>query len=199
MVRIIVVRHGETVENREGIIQGQAEGTLSSNGIEQAWRLAKRLSEEKFDVILSSDLARAVDTTRQIAAFHPLTPLRICKELRERALGKFEGRMKQEISDWRRHEQELGDSIVKKYGGESVQELQARVNTFMNSLPLETYDSVLIVGHGGTNRCITNYLLNKPLQKELSPKEKQKNSAVNIFNIKQHVSMETYNCISHLN
>ena len=96
-MKLIIARHGETIENQKEIIQGQRLGTLSENGIEQAKKLALRLKSEKIDYIYSSDLARAKDTTKEIIKFHQNVPIEYVKELRERNLGEFEGKTKKEI------------------------------------------------------------------------------------------------------
>lgn len=62
MTRLLLVRHGETVDNVNKIIQGQTHGRLTLNGIEQAHELGRQLRGEHIDVFLSSDLARAVET-----------------------------------------------------------------------------------------------------------------------------------------
>ena len=65
-MKLILTRHGETVDNIKGILQGQNPGKLSENGIQQAKQLALRLKNENIDAIYSSDLARAADTAKEI-------------------------------------------------------------------------------------------------------------------------------------
>ena len=87
MTRLLLVRHGETVDNVNKIMQGQTHGRLTLNGIEQAHELGRQLRGEHIDVFLSSDLARAVETLEIIkkekthppappvkGKTHPLTP-----------------------------------------------------------------------------------------------------------------------------
>jgi broad specificity phosphatase PhoE len=93
-MKLILTRHGETEENKLGIMQGHMPGKLSGLGIEQAKRLALRLKEERIDFIYSSDLARASDTAKAIAKYHPNTPIEFVEELRERDLGEFQGKKK---------------------------------------------------------------------------------------------------------
>ena len=95
---LIITRHGETIENKQGIMQGHLPGTLSEHGIEQAKKLAERLKEEKIDFIYSSDLARAADTAKEIAKFHPNISINFTKELRERNLGELQGRKASEFA-----------------------------------------------------------------------------------------------------
>ena len=69
--RLLLVRHGETVDNVNRIMQGQTQGRLTLNGIEQARELGRQLRGEHIDVFLSSDLARAVETLRIIVEERP--------------------------------------------------------------------------------------------------------------------------------
>ena len=66
-MKLIITRHGETEENKAGIIQGHLPGHLSEAGIEQAKKVAFRLKDEKINFIYSSDLDRAADTAKEIA------------------------------------------------------------------------------------------------------------------------------------
>ncbi|NET23734.1 MAG: histidine phosphatase family protein, partial [Okeania sp. SIO1H5] len=54
--KIWVIRHGETVWNRQGRYQGFLDSPLTEKGIQQAQRLRQRLSGYRFDAIYSSDL-----------------------------------------------------------------------------------------------------------------------------------------------
>ena len=90
-MKLILVRHGETIENVKGIMQGHIHGKLSDLGKKQAKKLALRFKEEKINAIYSSDLARASDTTKEIAKFHKKAKIILVKELRERNLGDWAG------------------------------------------------------------------------------------------------------------
>ena len=65
-MKLIIARHGETEENKKGILQGHLPGKLTELGIEQSKKLALRLKNEKIDAIYSSDLARASNTAKEI-------------------------------------------------------------------------------------------------------------------------------------
>ena len=69
--RLLLVRHGETVDNVNKIMQGQTPGRLTLLGMEQARELGRQLRSEHIDVFLSSDLARAVETLRIIMEERP--------------------------------------------------------------------------------------------------------------------------------
>lgn len=59
-MRVYIVRHGETQENRDGIIQGQQDTSLNVIGLEQARMVGEALKDATLGVAFSSDLSRAV-------------------------------------------------------------------------------------------------------------------------------------------
>ena len=91
MTTLYLVRHGETVDNANQIMQGQTQGELNENGIRQALEVSEAWKDRPIDVVIASDLKRSIDTARIIAEPHGLevvtTPL-----LRERDWGGFTGR-----------------------------------------------------------------------------------------------------------
>ena len=62
MLTIYLIRHGETIENCSGILQGCTPGHLNKKGEEQIKALSDRLGGLKFDAFVSSDLKRALDS-----------------------------------------------------------------------------------------------------------------------------------------
>ena len=91
MTILYLIRHGETVDNSNKIMQGQTQGELNEKGINQARMVSKNLTEEHFDAIISSDLKRSYDTASIIAEPHFLTVV-TTPLLRERDWGGFTGR-----------------------------------------------------------------------------------------------------------
>jgi probable phosphoglycerate mutase len=69
-VRVYIVRHGETTENRMGIIQGQLDTELNDEGKRQAQVTALALKNEAFNLAFSSDSHRAMDVCS--VPLHPL-------------------------------------------------------------------------------------------------------------------------------
>ena len=59
MLRIILVRHGETKWNIEGRFQGQVDTELSERGIAQGQRAAIALAEVPIDAAVASPLQRS--------------------------------------------------------------------------------------------------------------------------------------------
>ncbi|HEY9279446.1 MAG TPA: histidine phosphatase family protein [Eoetvoesiella sp.] len=89
-----LIRHGETQWNIEKRLQGWLDIPLNDRGVGQAERLGDYLRSPLFDVqvdvVVSSDLSRALDTAR-IAAGHFGKPVEACAQLRERSFGIYEG------------------------------------------------------------------------------------------------------------
>lgn len=143
MVRLFLVRHGETVDNANHIMQGQTQGELTERGREQAHETAANMAAEDIDVFVSSDLKRAIDTCMIIAEPHGgsviTTPL-----LRERDWGSFTGKYIPDLKDavW-------PDDI------EPIEALKDRAAGFIDyvrtNYPSKT---VLAVGHGIINKAI---------------------------------------------
>ena len=143
MTTLYLVRHGETVDNVNQIMQGQAQGKLTENGIRQAQEVRDQLASEDFSAIISSDLKRSVDTAKIIAEPHDLevvqTPL-----LRERDWGGFTGRFIPELKG-----EVWPDDI------ETLENLLSRAGEFI-AFVKKTYPGkkVLAVGHGIVNKAV---------------------------------------------
>ncbi|KAH8117030.1 phosphoglycerate mutase-like protein [Phellopilus nigrolimitatus] len=88
VVRVYLVRHGETNENRAGIIQGQMDTLLNAEGHLQAQLCGERMKDISFAFAFSSDLKR---TLKIILAHHPAVILVEDEGLRERNMGEVQG------------------------------------------------------------------------------------------------------------
>ena len=193
---LIITRHGETLENKKGLFLGQLPGSLSSKGIRQAKKLALRLSNHQIDFIYSSDLARAIETTNEIAKYHPGALISYVEELREQHLGDYQGSRIKDI---------LRDSHHTKWSlqpinGETLQKLFSRAKQFMTFLlSNHTNDTVLIVGHNGINKALITTTTCNNFEDMLNL-ENQRNTSVNIFKVFTNGSYKriTSNCLKHL-
>lgn len=96
MTDILLIRHGETLWNQQGRMQGQHDSPLTPLGLQQARQLGARLKAASFAALYSSDLGRAHQTARCIA---DATGHEIISDsgLRERSFGIFEGLTNNEI------------------------------------------------------------------------------------------------------
>jgi broad specificity phosphatase PhoE len=196
-MRLYVIRHGETEENLNGIIQGQNPGKLTGRGIEQAKQLALRLKDESFDLIFSSDLQRAVDTAQYIASFHR-TPIHFTSELRERGAGIFQGRSRDELHRAERESDlPLIDFIPEL--GESFRDLHIRAARFLDMLYSRfNNETILLVSHGGWNRMLLGIVMGKTIEESLTIT--QENTCVNIVEIDKDSGRRIHllNCVKHL-
>ena len=129
MGRIYMTRHGETVWNSEGRIQGHTDIDLSPHGRSQAKALSKRLSDVDFDAVYSSDLARARETA-EIIVENKSVDFHTTERLREYHKGVFEGLT---VSEYKREFPELyaaslvNDLEFAPTGGETIRETSVRM------------------------------------------------------------------------
>ena len=161
MTLLYLVRHGETVDNANHIMQGQTPGELNEQGIKQAEELAGRLKDELIDAFVSSDLQRSIQTCELIAAPHgktiTTTPL-----LRERDWGSFTGKYIPDLAN-------LNDPSLWPDDIESLDALQVRAKEFLTWVKEEYADKkVLAVGHGIINKAIQSVYYHKAMN-ELKP------------------------------
>jgi probable phosphoglycerate mutase len=122
--KLILVRHGETDWNVEGRIQGHQDIALNELGLAQADAVGRRLRDERFDVIYSSDLVRAYRTATPVVA-RPEADIVREPRLRERHLGVLQGLTGEEAAlrqpdAWKVFKSRSADAALA--GGESLGE-----------------------------------------------------------------------------
>jgi broad specificity phosphatase PhoE len=156
---IYLIRHGESVWNVRGLVQGQKrinENTLTEKGETQAKAINFTLQHIHFKVIFSSDLLRAKRTAEIISIERNLL-LKTTVALREKAHGEFEGTNSEdylklftkwaELSD----EERMSYKITEK--GETPAEAMTRFIIFLKEISLAYKNEiVLVVTHGGLMR-----------------------------------------------
>jgi len=188
-MKLILTRHGETIENQKKIMQGHMPGRLSENGKDQAKKLALRLKNEKIDAIYSSDLARAADTAKEIVRYHKKTSINFVQELREANLGSLTGKCSEDV-DWNNRPD----------GIENAASMQKRAKKLLDKVYKKYPDkTVLFIGHNGINKAMIGVILNKKAG-DIEEIENQHNTSVNIFEIKENKNhiVHLMNCIKHL-
>ncbi len=156
MIRLYLIRHGETEFNLQGRIQGQSDSPLTLLGMRQAEAIAKRLSEDRFSAIYSSDLTRARQTAEVIAMTNSqaviTTPL-----LREAQFGIIQGMNRMEIEEKypaEMHEWRQNPHTMRPPGAETYQQVVDRCGKFIDEV-LQAHEDgsqVLVVCHGGSLR-----------------------------------------------
>jgi probable phosphoglycerate mutase len=144
------------MDNVTKTISGHNATLLTDLGREQAESLGKVLSDMSLDidVVYSSDLKRASETTSIVCNQLGIEEIRYDKRLREGDAGVFTGRRGDDLTD---EEREFYDSLIvhldrKVPGGESVNEQFVRTReAFLEIVALHPEDTtILLVGHGGT-------------------------------------------------
>ena len=158
-LRIYLARHGETDWNAQRRLQGGTDVPLNDKGRAQAQALAARLDGVKLDAVYSSPLVRARETARALDGRAPIEAL---DGLAEQGLGKFEGayldgRDAAIEAEYRTRSADPDDALD---GGESTHEHLARVRAAVDEIRRRhPSGTVLVVGHGGTNRLVLSVLL----------------------------------------
>jgi len=161
LARLLLVRHGETDLNHVGRLQGHTDVDLSALGYRQVELLSDSLAAERIDIIYSSDLRRAAKTAEIIASRHQ-KPVIASPDLREINYGDLQGLNLDEIA------QQFPDVArvfrtkplrLKFPGGESVDQLRARVDRFLGQFKPGPEQTVLIAAHGGPLRFMICSLL----------------------------------------
>ena len=89
MIKIKYFVHAESIHNERGLVAGWIPSKLSERGIEQAKNLRSVISVKNYDVVFSSDLARAFQTTKIV--FGNVCEIKTDKRLREINYGDFNG------------------------------------------------------------------------------------------------------------
>ena len=155
-----LVRHGESVSNLEGRVQGQEDIELSDLGRSQARQVAAwsrslfaspPVAQSLIGEVWSSPLRRARETAAEIAAVLGL-PLMLEEGLCELHAGIFQGYLwadleaefPDEVAQWR-----SGDVHYRIPGGESRAQLAARGRAAIEMLARRDTPGMIVVAHGG--------------------------------------------------
>jgi len=188
MTSICLIRHGETDWNREGRIQGIADIPMNETGMAQAEKCAAFLAQSKWDVIISSPLARAKQTAAIINKKLQL-PIIEMAAFKERDYGDAEGMTRAEreeaFPDREFPNQETRESLINRVMS-GIQKLH------------ETYPGrkVLLVAHGGVINAILAALSNGEIG---SGKTRLNHGCIsNIYHHQGKWNIKDYNQIAHL-
>lgn len=149
VMKLYLIRHGESVGNTKNIIQGQTDYPLSSLGQEQAKQLANYFKNIHLDSIYSSGLRRAYITAQTLADEKGMS-VQEWEHIREIHLGPFQGKTRAEIEAMFpvMKERPLLTSGIE--GTETVEAITRRCAIVCEQLKHEhEHDSVAIVSHGG--------------------------------------------------
>lgn len=166
-----LVRHGAPLGFETRRFIGHLDVPLSARGEAQIQALAGRLAAARLVAVYSSDLARTRRSAEILAVPHGLTPVPV-PELREFAMGRWEGLTAQEIRD---RDAGAFDDWMARVGefqfpeGENLTQVAERVwPAFGRIVAAHRGAAIAIVAHGGSNRAILCRALGLPLGRILA-------------------------------
>ncbi|MFJ7933732.1 histidine phosphatase family protein [Sporosarcina sp. NPDC096371] len=191
MTTIGLIRHGITEWNVLGRSQGISDIPLAEIGKQQAMALANRLSlEEKWDIIVTSDLSRAKETG-QIIASKLNIPISMFEErIREINCGEIEGTTEEErLNRWGSNWRELN------LGMEKFEDVSKRGCEFLSELATTYIDKrILVISHGA----LIGLTLQRLLPEEFSSTHIENTSLTILNNNESTWDCTLYNCTQHI-
>ncbi len=151
-MKIYFLRHGTTIWNVEGRLQGRNDSDLTEEGINRAIRLRNKLEDVKFDLIYSSPQKRALETANIIRGNRD-AEITIHEALYEIDFGDWEGMKIPDIEREFSKEFHTFMAEPEKYHptkGESFVDLFKRVQEFLDEIKNLNNENILVVTHGAT-------------------------------------------------
>jgi 2,3-bisphosphoglycerate-dependent phosphoglycerate mutase len=166
---IYAVVHCESCYNRDGIFTGRVDSILTETGHMHASELAKKLKEAKIHTAYRSSLTRTKQTLEHILAYHPETEVIIDDRIIERDYGELS---KIKKSKYKKSHPKLYPIYHRSYdvpppGGESIQQVEKRVLSFIENLledMKKNKGNVLIVSHGNSIRPFRRFFENLSIE-----------------------------------
>jgi 2,3-bisphosphoglycerate-dependent phosphoglycerate mutase len=170
MAYLVLVRHGQSEWNAQGLWTGWRDVPLSPEGIAEARRAGEMLRDIPLDIAYTSALTRAQQTLDEIKRVLGREDLPTVADpaLNERDYGDLTGKNKWKILEEYGEEQFLKWRRSWDYpvpGGETLKDVYARVVPYYQRaiLPqLREGRNVLISAHGNSLRALVKYLENIP-------------------------------------
>ncbi|MDO5503110.1 MAG: histidine phosphatase family protein [Actinomycetia bacterium] len=161
--RLIILRHGESEANRDGIWQGQFDSPLTETGQQQAKAAAALIAQSHPALVIASDLMRAAATGDAVGEAAGVS-VAYDSRLREIAVGEWTGmradQVKERFADERaRHLR--GEDFRRGISGESLTDVQQRVLPLLEEVSgrIEPGQVAVLATHGITGRVIVGTLL----------------------------------------
>lgn len=203
-MKLYIVRHGQTIWNKEGRMQGAKNSNLTEKGISEAKKLNKFIKDINFDRVYVSPLGRTLETMEYVKGDMDL-PVTIVEELQEMNFGKFEGEVLENLKDeypediynlWQNPKAYVNET------GENYEELFERVEKGIDKI-LENKDreeNVLVVTHGVIISTLLTIVKKKPID-EIWETPVVRNTSLSIveYNGRGELEIVEENIIKHLN
>jgi len=168
-MKLYVARHGQTVTNINAIMCWQYDAKLTEKWYKQAETLWESLKDIVFDRVISSDLSRAVETSKSVIKYQSwnasfaTTPF-----LRERSYWVWDGVPDAEIIKKLDLDSKTfrSKSIEWEEGYESDEDFMSRIKEFFEQYikPLSTTDQIVLVTcHKWSCNAISGYIKERSL------------------------------------
>lgn len=158
---IYFVRHGQSIANKQGIIQGHAEFPLSELGEQQVKLVGNWFSDMRLTTILTSDLQRARYTAQAIEKGQNGNDVVFQAEplVREVGLGPLEGKTRAQMAELfpEMKSEALLTSGIK--GTETVDQITRRCEQLTEQLTAASSGNIAVVSHGGFISIYLMYLI----------------------------------------
>lgn len=166
MAYLILLRHGESEWNAKGLWTGWQDIGLTKKGREEARVAGEKVRNFPIDIVYSSTLSRAKQTTDEVLNSRDKQNIEIIESqaLNERDYGNYTGKNKWEIK------KEVGDEEFQRIrrgwdttipGGESLKQVYERAVPYFKEEILPQLcggKNVLISAHGNSLRALVKYL-----------------------------------------
>jgi probable phosphoglycerate mutase len=170
MTTIYLLRHGALSKTWRERFVGQIDPPLGREGIRQAEALARTLSRQRIDAIFCSDLVRSQQTASIIATAANM-PFTARRDLREIALGDWEGLLRGEVAEHDPDQFAARGRNIEHHripGGESFADCRERVLAAWAAIIRPEWEHMVIVGHAGINRLLLCHFMGIPVVRVFS-------------------------------
>jgi broad specificity phosphatase PhoE/GNAT superfamily N-acetyltransferase len=162
-VRLVYETHATTLDNEAGVCTGWRPGALSDAGFRNAVQLGARRRDDGVDLVVSSDLRRAVQTVDIAFAGSPVRR-QTDRRLREVDFGELTGAPVDVVHAQRR--QHVDEPFP---GGQSYRQVVDGVRHLLTELARDHAGRrVLLVGHAATRYALDHVLTGRPLERAAS-------------------------------
>ena len=158
-MNITIVRHGETDDNVDGIIQGRLNTPLNDKGRIECKFSRKKIRTIDYDICFSSPLFRSMETAMILVGEDTL--IEKDERLIDRDMGEYTGELKETFDIKKYWDYDLNCT---ENGVEGIKEFYSRTESFLNYLK-ENYSNknILIVTHEMNVVALTTLIQKKDL------------------------------------
>lgn len=199
-MNIYLYRHGQTLFNTKGIVQGRGvDSLLNEEGMAQAQAFFEYYKNIPFELLLTSTLQRTIQTAVHFEYLG--IPTQRMSELDEIGWGVYEGKP----ADAEMHNAYLG--LLKSWaagnyhdcleGGDTAIQMGERLGRFVDYLKTLSHQNILVCTHGGCMAYLMAILQEQPLS--AMPQYKHHNTGLCLFELKNDkFQLKIQDDISHL-